>query len=96
MTLGNSISTVKFMRKTYFIYSYYNWENQICCNNNTPNFQLITTHLEGILFKSKRDRKIIIVDPKAPTHGDNTVRKEIHSDKYIQVIVYRHSTRRKT
>ncbi|CAF1254389.1 unnamed protein product [Rotaria magnacalcarata] len=76
--------------------SYYNWENQTCCSNNTPNFQLITNHLEGLLFKSKRDRKIIVVDPKAQSYGDNTTRKEIKSDKYIQVIAYRHSTRRKT
>ncbi len=76
--------------------SYYNWENQTCLSNNTPNFQLITNHLEGLLFKSKRDRKIIIVDPKAASHGDNTTRIEIQSDKYIQVVVYRHSTRRKT
>lgn len=68
----------------------------MCCYNNTPNFQLITNHLEGLLFKSKRDRKIIVVDPTTQNHGDNTVRKEIKSDKYIQVIVYRHSTRRKT
>jgi hypothetical protein len=65
-------------------------------SNNTPNFQLITNHLEGLLFKSKRDRKIIIVDPKSGSHGDNTTRKEIKSDKYIQVVVYRHLTRRKT
>jgi hypothetical protein len=76
--------------------SYYNWENQTCCSNNTPNFQLITNHLEGLLFKSKRDRKIIVVDPKTQLHGDNTTRIEIKSDKYIQVVVYRHSTRRKT
>jgi len=57
---------------------------------------LITNNLDGLLFKSKRDRKIIVVDPKATSHGDNTTRIDIQSDKYIQVAVYRHSTRRKT
>ncbi|CAF1250696.1 unnamed protein product [Adineta ricciae] len=76
--------------------SYYNWENQTCYSNNTPNFQSITNNLEGLLFKSKRDRKIIIVDPNAKTHGDNTIRKEIKTDKYIQVALYCHTTRRKT
>ena len=89
-----SFKTNKLFKFPFF--SYYNWENQVCCSNNTPNFQLITNHLDGLLFKSKRDRKIIIVDPKAQSHGDNTTRKEIKSDKYIQVVVYRHSTRRKT
>jgi hypothetical protein len=99
LILGIKTNFFFFKKKTTtfnHLFSYYNWENQTCCTNNTPNFQIIPTSLEGLLFKSKRDRKIIDVDPKARSHGDNTVRIEIKSDKYIQVAVYRHSTRRKT
>jgi hypothetical protein len=95
LILGNE--NIFFFLENIDLRSYYNWENQTCCSNNTLNFQLITNHLDGLLFKSKRDRKIIIVDPKAiGGFGDNTIRKEIQSDKYTQVVVYRHLTRRKT
>ena len=44
--------------------SFYNWETQTCTSNHTPNFQVITDNESGLLFKNKRDRKIINVDPK--------------------------------
>jgi len=44
--------------------SYYNWETQVATSNSTPNFQVIADHEGGLLFKNKRDRKIINVDPK--------------------------------
>jgi hypothetical protein len=44
--------------------SFYNWETQTCTSNATPNFQVIADNENGILFKNKRDRKIINVDPK--------------------------------
>jgi hypothetical protein len=44
--------------------SYYNWETQVCMSNATPNFQVIADNESGLLFKNKRDRKIINVDPK--------------------------------
>jgi hypothetical protein len=43
--------------------SFYNWENQIITSNNTPNYQVIAENVKGILFKNKRDRKILNVDP---------------------------------
>jgi hypothetical protein len=43
--------------------SFYNWENQMISSNNTPNYQVIAENVKGLLFKNKRDRKIINVDP---------------------------------
>jgi hypothetical protein len=33
-------------------------------SNNTPNYQVIAESMKGILFKNKRDRKILNVDPQ--------------------------------
>ena len=43
--------------------SFYNWKNQMIASNNTPNYQVIAENVKGLLFKNKRDRKIISVDP---------------------------------
>lgn len=57
--------------------SFYNWETQTCkftnllisgTSNATPNFQVIADNESGLLFKNKRDRKIINVDPKVNWH----------------------------
>ncbi|KAI9101340.1 hypothetical protein DFS34DRAFT_614057 [Phlyctochytrium arcticum] len=76
--------------------SFYNWETQTCTSNATPNFQVIADNESGLLFKNKRDRKIINVDPKETKPGDNTTRTEIETEEHIQVVIYDHLTRRKT
>lgn len=43
--------------------SFYNWETQTAASNPTPNFQIIADNEAGLLFKNKRDRKVINVDP---------------------------------
>ena len=50
--------------------------------------------LQGVLFKNKRDRKIVNVNPEA-NPGDNSTRTEIETAEYTQVVLYDHSTRRK-
>jgi hypothetical protein len=75
--------------------SFYNWETQLCTSNNTPNWQIIADSETGLLFKNKRDRKVINVDPKI-VPGDNTERIELISGEYIQAVFYDHLTRRKT
>jgi len=74
--------------------SYYNWETQTSTSNPSPNFQVIAANEQGLLFKNKRDRKIINVDPNAPC-GDNSTRTEIATHDYFQVVIYDHMTRRK-
>ncbi|GFN98928.1 hypothetical protein PoB_002543400 [Plakobranchus ocellatus] len=76
--------------------SFYNWETATSTSNPTPNYQVIAENASGLLFKNKRDRKIINVDPKAPNPGDNSERHVITTNKYIQVVIYDHINRRKT
>ncbi|KXS20274.1 hypothetical protein M427DRAFT_94779 [Gonapodya prolifera JEL478] len=75
--------------------SFYNWETQTCTSNNSPNFQVMADNENGLLFKNKRDRKIINVDPKEVNPGDNTTRLEVPTTQHIQVVIYDHLTRRK-
>ena len=39
--------------------SFYNWETQTATSNPTPNFQIIADNEAGLLFKNKRDRKVL-------------------------------------
>lgn len=57
--------------------------------------QVIADGEAGLLFKNKRDRKVVNVDPKAAP-GDNTTRTEIRTPEYRQVVIYDHMTRRKS
>lgn len=75
--------------------SYYNWETQTSTANSTSNFQVIA-HPDGLLFKNKRDRKVINVDPKLKSPGDNSSRNDLHTDEYLQVVIFDHLTRRRT
>lgn len=73
--------------------SYYNWETQTSTSNPTPNFQVKADTEAGLLFKNKRDRKVINVDPNADC-GDNSTRHVIHTKEYMQVVLYDHMSRR--
>jgi hypothetical protein len=75
--------------------SFFNWETQTSTSNPTPNFQVIADNESGLLFKNKRDRKIINVDPKARP-GDNSTRFDVVTTEYTQVVLYDHVTRRRT
>eukprot|EP01119_Soliformovum_irregulare_P023369 TRINITY_DN8152_c0_g1_i1.p1 TRINITY_DN8152_c0_g1~~TRINITY_DN8152_c0_g1_i1.p1 ORF type:complete len:235 (-),score=64.71 TRINITY_DN8152_c0_g1_i1:726-1430(-) len=75
--------------------SFYNWETQLPTYCPTSNFQIIAINSEGLMFKNKRDRKVINVDPKSDP-GDNSRRVEIKTHEYAQVVIYDHVTRRKT
>lgn len=75
--------------------SFFNWETQKATCNATPNFQVIGDNEAGLMFKNKRDRKVIDVDPhKRP--GDNTTRTDITTDEYLQVCIWDHVSRRRT
>ncbi|XP_066431013.1 cilia- and flagella-associated protein 299 [Eleutherodactylus coqui] len=75
--------------------SFYNWETHVSTSNASPNYQVIAENSSGLLFKNKRDRKILNVDPKA-SPGDNSTRNPIQTDVYTQAVIYDHITRRKT
>ncbi|XP_066137001.1 cilia- and flagella-associated protein 299 isoform X2 [Saccopteryx bilineata] len=75
--------------------SFYNWDNHLAVCNSSPNYQVIADNPEGLLFKYKRDRKILNVDPKAQP-GDNSTRIPIQTNLYIQAVIFDHISRRKT
>lgn len=75
--------------------SYYNWKTQKLRYNNTATFQVNADSERGLLFKHRRDRKTIDVDPKGTNIGDNSTRKVIKTDEYLQVVLYEHRPRRK-
>ena len=77
--------------------SFYSWESKQCYINDSPNFRTDASSEEGLMFRNKRDRKLINVNPNAPTPGDGTDRTTVDcSDSdYIQVVFFDHSTRRK-
>lgn len=56
---------------------------------------MIADNEAGLLFKNKRDRKVINVDPKARP-GDNSRRIELPTHEHLQVVLYDHVTRRKS
>jgi hypothetical protein len=76
--------------------SFYNWETHTCTSNSTPNFQVIADDDQGLLFKNKRDRKVINVDPKEFQTSEHTQRTILRTAEYVQVVIYDHITRRKT
>lgn len=61
----------------------------------TSNYAVLADNAQGLLFRNKKDRKTINVDPKAETPGDNTERTVLETDEYEQVVLYDHVTRRK-
>eukprot|EP00434_Breviolum_minutum_P045902 symbB.v1.2.041256.t1/scaffold7979.1/size8349/2 len=75
--------------------SFYNWDTQHSTSNESPNFQILPDHEQGLLFKNKRDRKVISVDPRSEP-GDNSKRLEVPTTEYIQVVIFDHMTRKKS
>ncbi|TPX46364.1 hypothetical protein SeMB42_g00724 [Synchytrium endobioticum] len=75
--------------------SFYNWETSVATSSSTPNFQVVADQGKGLLFKNKRDRKIVNVNPQEKP-GDNTTRTAITTKEHIQVVIYDHLTRRKS
>lgn len=75
--------------------SFYNWRTGFCAANDSQNFKVDASNGEqGLLFRNKRDRKVINVDPKKKLE-DNMSRTEIDSPDYTQIVLYDLSTRRK-
>ncbi|KAH0511739.1 hypothetical protein LTLLF_150385, partial [Microtus ochrogaster] len=75
--------------------SFYNWDSHIAVCNSSPNYQVMADNPEGLLFKYKRDRKILNVDPKAQP-GDNSARIPVQTELYTHVVLFDHISRRKT
>ncbi|KAA8592462.1 hypothetical protein FQN60_017917, partial [Etheostoma spectabile] len=72
--------------------SYYNWKTQVSTSNSSPNFEVIYDDPNGLLFKNKRDKKILNVDPLSGP-GEDSNRTFLQSDLYIHVVIYDHNIR---
>lgn len=57
--------------------------------------QVIADDSLGLLFKNKRDRKVLNVDPKS-SPGDNSVVQQVYGESYMQVVLFDHVTRRRS
>ncbi|KAF4690844.1 hypothetical protein FOZ60_016816 [Perkinsus olseni] len=62
--------------------------------NESPNFQVVPDTKMGLLFRNKRDRKMIDVNPKHDP-GDNSKRHDVTTSEYLQVVIFDHMPRRK-
>ncbi|XP_069379434.1 cilia- and flagella-associated protein 299 [Paralichthys olivaceus] len=71
---------------------YYNWETQVSTSNSSPNFEVLYEDPIGLLFRNKRDKKILNVDPSSGP-GEDSNRTFLPSDLYIHVVIYDHNIR---
>lgn len=60
-----------------------------------PNVNAMFLSAGGLLFKNKRDRKLLSVDPYVAA-DEQTRRTQIDDEGFIQCIIYDHVTRRKS
>eukprot|EP00884_Botryococcus_braunii_P020434 jgi/Botrbrau1/7074/Bobra.0165s0096.1 len=72
--------------------SYYNWNTRKASGMDSDQFEVQADSDEGLMFKSKWDRKTISVNP-AGVQGDNSTRIEIASPHYKQAVLYDHVLR---
>ena len=78
--------------------SFYNWESKSATVNESPNFRVDANSEAGLLFRNKRDRKVINVDPAFYDEKDKeiqTQRFEVNDPDYEQIVFFDHQTRRK-
>ena len=68
------------------------WDTGVSVINPSPNFAIISDAAEGLLFKAKRDRKVLNVDPRSAP-GEDTTRTEVVTEEYLQVVLFDHHTR---
>ncbi|XP_037536082.1 cilia- and flagella-associated protein 299 [Nematolebias whitei] len=71
---------------------YYNWKTQVSTSNSSTNFEVIHDDPNGLLFKNKKDKKILNVDPWSGP-GEAPSRTLLQSDLYIHVVLFDHHVR---
>ncbi|XP_040411784.1 cilia- and flagella-associated protein 299 isoform X2 [Cygnus olor] len=69
--------------------SFYNWNKNVVSSKPSPNYKVIAESACGLLFKNKRDGKIINVNPEVYP-GDNTTRTPVKTDLCFHVVIYDH------
>ncbi|XP_005098257.1 cilia- and flagella-associated protein 299 isoform X2 [Aplysia californica] len=76
--------------------SFFNWETMRVMSKNSPNYEVIAKSPNGMLFRNRRDSKIVNVDPYIYSPGDNSSRTVVSTKEYISVVIFDHYNRRKT
>ncbi|XP_034450955.1 cilia- and flagella-associated protein 299 [Hippoglossus hippoglossus] len=71
---------------------FYNWKTQVSVSNSSPNFEALYEDPNGLLFKNKRDKKILNVDPSSGP-GEDSSRTFLQSDLHGHVVIYDHNIR---
>ncbi|XP_012277789.1 uncharacterized protein C4orf22 homolog [Orussus abietinus] len=75
--------------------SYYHWRLEKTLITESSNYQPVIDAKRGLLFKNVHDRKIVWVDPLAPSPGVDTTRVRVYSDDYEHIVLYDHVVRGK-
>ncbi|KAL4429220.1 hypothetical protein ABPG77_010199 [Micractinium sp. CCAP 211/92] len=73
-----------------------NWTTNRLDSCPSANFEVVADLSAGLAFKNKRDRKVIVVDPAAPSPGDYTTRKRWKRNEYDQAVIFDHVVGRRT
>ncbi|KAK3780263.1 hypothetical protein RRG08_047252 [Elysia crispata] len=76
--------------------SFLNWETMNVSGKESPHYKVIAKCMSGMVFRNKKDGKILNPDPFVGGHGDNSSRTVVPTTKYTSVIVFDHYNRRKT
>ncbi|XP_060762642.1 cilia- and flagella-associated protein 299 [Neoarius graeffei] len=69
--------------------SFYNWKTNEVASSDSANYQVITDKQTAVLFKNKKDRNIVNVDPQA-SPCEHSPRIPIKSDLYLHVVIFDH------
>ena len=76
--------------------SYFNYATKKASSSPSPQFQIIADSTQGILFKSRRDRRLVKVDPRAVYAPEDCVeRVDIVTGEYQQATFYDLYTKKK-
>ncbi|XP_077942452.1 cilia- and flagella-associated protein 299 isoform X2 [Gasterosteus aculeatus] len=70
----------------------YNWRTQVSTSNSSHNFEVLYDDPNGLLFRNKRDQKILNVDPLSGA-GEDSSRTFLQSDLYTHAVIYDHNVR---
>jgi hypothetical protein len=87
--------------------SYFDWDSGQCVVNDSASFQVLTDQPDGMVFRYKKDRKLVHAwsqkynDGKLTLPGQdedtgaNVQRVSVVSTEYLQCVFYDHLVRRK-
>ncbi|KAK3913105.1 Cilia- and flagella-associated protein 299 [Frankliniella fusca] len=75
--------------------AFYHWRIDQGRFKSTPNFKVVPDPRRGLLFKHRKDRLRVCVDPSAPSPGPSTTRTRVSSPLYANCVIYDHVVRQR-